>query len=278
GTSLATDGEWLVAGAPLADAPGAPDSGAVYALKSNQSVRVLPKPERRQARAAFGYSVTLHGKELAVGAPLEDDGPASDAGAVHRFRTVDWAEVQQVARGAAKGDQFGVSVSSSGKSGLFAGARRARSSRGAVYPIVNGDRGAEILSPNKHSKAGDEFGFAVATREKVLVVGAFLEDLDEGRLVDAGAAYVFEQPPEDPTVSFLQENVSVGEAGSVPLRIKIATDGGKPTKFDVQLDFCPPETGCTATKGLDYRLLGRDSKPLGEGAHTVAAGAATPYT
>ena len=61
-----------------------------------------------------------------------------------------------------------------------------------------------------------------------------------------------------PIISFVEETITVGEAaGKVAPEVRIVTVDGGPlqTDVEVELDFCPPESGCTATKWIDYRPL-----------------------
>lgn len=262
GTSLATDGQWLVAGAPFADLQGS-DSGAVYVFASGQQT-VQVRPQTGQARAAFGYSVALRGDRpaadslaLAVGAPLEDDASGIDVGAVHRFNIAGWAEVPLVALGAGAGDQLGASVSW-GESGLFASASRA-GGQGAVYPIKdNGARGEAIFSPNPVPQPGAEFGYAVATRGLVLVAGAFREG-------GSGAAYVFEQP-QTVTVEFAPLETCAVESETVPLSVVVKTSDGTPTLTDVivTLQTCPVRNDCVARSPSDFIAL-KESKTIRAG-------------
>jgi uncharacterized repeat protein (TIGR01451 family) len=244
GTSLTTDGLWLVAGAPFADAPGAADSGAAFVFASGQfKRRVLPR--NPQARAAFGYSVDVRGANLAVGAPLED-GHGSDSGAVHFFRKADWDDLDlPVAQGEKARDQFGVSVTS-GKSDLFAGARRA-GGHGEVY-LVDGERKTPIRLATP-PPAGAEFGFGVATREAVLAVGAFLEK-------GSGAAYVFEQP-QVVTLKLSAATCVIESEGVVPLSVTVTTGDERPTRSTVAVGFqtCPLGVVCTAQPGIDFAPL-----------------------
>ncbi len=256
GSSLAMDGGWLAAGAPFADQRGA-ESGALYVFhlaegsQAPQGVQILP--QTGQARAAFGYSIALRGGGLVAGAPLEDNVAGVDAGAVYRFGldASTWTE-RGTTPGAQARAQFGVSVAQS-EAGIFVGARRAGShGRGAVYLLG----GATFVSPQPQDDA--EFGFAVAAGNGIFAAGAFLAD---GPARDSGAAYVFEpQPPREVTVSFAEESISVSEAeGSVALNINLSVEtkagGPLPTEVKVDLAFCPPQTGCTARKGIDFEPL-----------------------
>lgn len=277
GTSLATNGVWLVAGAPFADAQGLADSGTAYVFAAGGSERRV-QPRNPQAGAAFGYALAVQrdaggGDGFAVGAPLEDDS-GSDSGAVHTFArssTSEWDEMP-VAHGERARDQLGVSVSW-GEYGLFAGARRA-GGKGAVYPIDEGVLGEAIPPPSDDPPPGAEFGFgvAVAPRKALLVVGASL-------VANAsGAAYVYEQeePTQVVTVSLAEESACVVEGeGRVALKVNLETTDRKPlaTAVEVDLKFCPPGTVCTAAT-TDFRPLGTDFHQLGKNPQIIRTGTA----
>jgi hypothetical protein len=253
GTSLSIDGTRLVAGAPFSDQQGT-DSGAVYVFAADQPARRV-LPQIGQARAAFGYSVVLTDNHLVAGAPLEDGAAGLDAGAVFRFdfNGDAWNEIGATS-GAQAGDQFGVSVSQGGI-GIVVGARRAGNQRrGAVY-LLGGDgtHGAPFVSPRP--QAGAEFGFAVAARGMIFAVGAFLED---GPVIDSGAAYVFEMqelPPQEVSFGFASLESCVFESeGRVPLRVIVTTSDAQPTvsPVTVRLQTCPQPGLCTAMSPDDF--------------------------
>ncbi|PYQ57767.1 MAG: hypothetical protein DMF53_21815 [Acidobacteria bacterium] len=209
GWSMAIDpkGPWLAVGAHLADADNArKDSGSV-ALYLNPQLGAQPTrptppelvPADLQAGDQFGASVSISGDWLAVGAPM-GDGRVRDSGVVYLFyhgETWD-LKAKLEAADAAKGDQFGFSVSLNGHV-LVVGApgESARgSSAGAAYvfemPGNVWTQTAKLLANANDSQPFDEFGSSVATDGDEIVVGAPFAD-DRTVHKNFGAAYVFQR-------------------------------------------------------------------------------------
>ena len=178
----------------------------------------------------FGYSVSVSGDTLAVGALEEDsratgvggdqdDNTARNSGAVYVFRRTGtgWAqEAYLKASNTDAGDYFGSSVAVSGDT-LAVGAILEESGAtgvggdqgdnsawgsGAVYVFRRTGTGWEQEAYVKASNtdAEDYFGYSVAVSGDTLAVGAFLEesgatgvggDQDDNSAADSGAVYVF---------------------------------------------------------------------------------------
>jgi uncharacterized repeat protein (TIGR01451 family) len=202
GWSLSADGEWLAAGANLANASGT-DSGAVALYRNPQPgakpTQEIPPPVV-QAGDQFGTSVSISGDWLAVGAPV-GDGKVRDSGVVYLFQFdgSTWVFKDKLdATDAAQGKQFGFSVSLSGTR-LVAGAPMDSgrgSSAGAAYVFeLQGEswtQTAKLLADD--GRPFDEFGSSVAVAGNEIVVGVpFADDLHEFR--NFGAAYVFKRTP-----------------------------------------------------------------------------------
>jgi hypothetical protein len=225
GWSVAVDGDTLAVGAPreASSASGvngdqSVDSsfaaGAVYVFRRTGGVwaqEAYIKPSNPQADDIFGFSVSLSGDTLAVGAPFEDsnargvdgDGSnnsASNSGAAYVFRRTGSTWEQEAYLKAAvsgPGDEFGYSIALSGD-GLAVGARFEDSiativngnqndnsvpNAGAVYVFRrSGTTWAQeaYLKSAKQSGSGaeDQFGFSLAMDGDVVVVGAPFEDND----------------------------------------------------------------------------------------------------
>ncbi|MFL0801650.1 MAG: cadherin-like beta sandwich domain-containing protein [Agarilytica sp.] len=125
GTSLASDGNYLVVGAPNEDSPsltdgeatGRVEAGAVFVLLNSGGVwahdaylKANPTPT---ASDVFGSSVAISGDRIVVGAP----GTNSSAGAAYIFfrSGTDWVFDERItAETAVIGSEFGASVSISG--------------------------------------------------------------------------------------------------------------------------------------------------------------------
>jgi hypothetical protein len=171
-----------------------------------------------QARVRFGYSVSVSGTLMAVGAPDDesadtgiDGDPAGEgaegSGAVYVFRHVDGAWVQEAyikASNTGAHAHFGESVSISGDV-LVVGAPYEDSGAtgidgdqtggsaqdsGAVYVFrrSSGSWTQEAYVKASNAGAFDHFGWSVSASGEVIAVAAPDEDSSAG---DSGAAYVF---------------------------------------------------------------------------------------
>jgi len=221
GSSVALDGDTLVAGAP--------SSGKVYMfIRSNTTW--TQQGYMNAVGIGFGWSVAVSGDTLAVGAPFEssnatvingdqNDTSAPDAGAAYVFVRSGgtWSQEAYVkAFNTDIGDNFGWSVALSGDT-LAVGAPLEDSNAqgidgdqydnsakdaGAVY-VFSRDNSAwsqQAYLKASNSDPGDNFGWSVAVSGDVLAVGAPLED-SNSTLINigqsdnsaqyAGAAYVF---------------------------------------------------------------------------------------
>jgi hypothetical protein len=199
GTSLALQGDRLVAGARLADF----GEGAVYVFERNagtwqQTAKLSatsPNPE------TFGHSVALDGERIVVGAFLESAGGLTGAGAAYvfdhgpggwtqvaRLQPADLLEFDGFGWGCAvQGDT--VIVGKPGDNGQFSPGGRAyvfERAQDGTWPLVQTLKGAH--------PAGDFFGMNVVLRDDTLAVSAHLETVPSiGSF--AGAVYLFEQQP-----------------------------------------------------------------------------------
>ncbi len=143
----------------------------------------------------FGYSVSLAGDTLAVGAGSKDN----FKGAVYLFGrnqggTNKWGQVEKVtASDGVKNDSFGVSVSLAGDT-LAVGAGSKDNFKGAVYLFGRNQGGANNWGQVNKVTASDgaeddNFGVSVSLAGDTLVVGAAYGDDDAGS--NSGAAYLF---------------------------------------------------------------------------------------
>ena len=244
GWSMSLSGDTLAVGAPYesSNATGvggnqnntmATGSGAVYVFARTGTVwaqQAYIKASNTGANDQFGYSVSLAGDTLAVGAPLEDsnatgiDGngannTATDSGAAYVFtRTgTTWAQQAYVkASNTGMMDYFGYSVSLSGNTlavGAYGESSNATgiggnqadntsSFAGAAYVFTRSGttwtQQAYIKASNTDSV--DYFGYSVSLSGDTLAVGASFEDSNatgvggaqgDNTLADSGAVYVF---------------------------------------------------------------------------------------
>ena len=202
GLSLALDNDTLVVGAPLEDAGGITDSGAVYiftgsgASWSPQGVALTASNAEAGDDDQFGASVAIDGDTIVAGAPFEDgddSGSQDDSGAVYVFtRTLGvWSQqgLPLKAGNVDDGDEFGTSVAISGES-LAAGApgedgadNASEDDSGATYVFTRSggtwtQQGNEIKST---TVTADAFlGVSVALEGDLLAAGADAEGTGNG--------------------------------------------------------------------------------------------------
>ena len=193
GHAVAIDGDTVVVGAFFSDALGS-SSGAAYVFRRRgvtwvQEAKLLPWMGGRGD--LFGFSVSVSGNSIAVGAPalggiaLEALGRAY----VYEWNGTGWAEEGQFTT-TEVGNGFGYSVSVDAGTllvGLFLDDKKAIGTR-EVY--VYRDTGAiwdlEAKLTASDATKDDFFGASVAITGDVAVVGAF-----RAGPADTGAAYVY---------------------------------------------------------------------------------------
>lgn len=213
GTAVAISGDTIVVGAPAEDSNAvavngngadnsAAESGAAYVFVrhgATWSQQGYVKASNTGAADSFGYSVSVSGDTMVVGAYLEDSDArgingnqvndrAGNSGAAYVFvrNAGAWSQQSYLkASNTGAGHYFGKSVALDGDT-ILAGAKYA----GAAYAFVrSGSTWAQqaLLTPAPQAHL---FGGAVAVSGNTAVVGAVL---DPGAAAESGAAYVFER-------------------------------------------------------------------------------------
>jgi hypothetical protein len=206
GMSLSGSSTYLVVGAPLDDA-GAVDSGTVYLYDTTAGQQTplltLNNPSPSQGDR-FGTYVRHVGNYILVGAP-GDDTKATDAGAAYVFDATSGELVQTVySPSPTAGEGFGTSIVMLGEELVVAAPGYDADSLadvGRVYSFSTSTWQSHVTFDNPTPGANDRFGSALMagvyvtnnTANFVLVVGA---PGDDGKAVDAGAAYVFRSSGE----------------------------------------------------------------------------------
>jgi hypothetical protein len=206
GYAVSVSGITAVVGAPWED-PGWPEAGAAYVFEFNPAGGAWEQADKLTASDAasddyFGWSVSVSGSTLVVGAPWEDTG-GSSAGAAYVFEfnpaSGAWEEADKLtASDAGTGDGFGFSVSVSGTTVVVGamGEGTGGTHAGAAYVFeMNPASGAwEEAAKLTASDAGpdDWFGWSVSVSGATALVGAPGEGTGGS---SAGAAYVFEFNP-----------------------------------------------------------------------------------
>lgn len=216
GTSvdIAVDGR-IVVGAPMADVLGAADAGivAVYqpqagggpgGLYTSTPTQQFTAPAA-QAGAGFGMAVDVTANAIAVGAPLENDGPNVDEGAVYTYASAGTnapftpSATIRPPDGGDSFDKWGSDVGL-GTNTLVVGSPGADTAAGTdtgagyVYQSPNDVFGtatpSEMMPPNP--VPGESVGMSVEVAGDYVVIGAPLSD--RLNVVDTGTAFVFERP------------------------------------------------------------------------------------
>jgi len=244
GSSVAVSGDTLVVGAPGEDSNAtgingnasdnsASSSGAAYVFVQAGGVwsqQAYLKASNTEANDLFGYSVSVSGGTVVVGAPAEDsnamgvNGNASDnsasasgAGYVFTRSGVVWSQQAYLkASNTQAGDAFGWSVTVSGDT-LVVGAPTEDSNAtgvngnqsdnsalesGAAYAFMRsgGAWSQQAYLKASNTQAGDKFGSSVAVFNDTTVVGAPFEasnatgvngNQSDNSAPESGAAYVF---------------------------------------------------------------------------------------
>jgi uncharacterized repeat protein (TIGR01451 family) len=193
GSSVSIDGDTVAVGAMDQASPGAAyifvRSGTVWSEQSQLIGSGIA------GSAQMGYSVSVSGDAVLVGAP-RDDHHAVDVGSAWFYtRTgTTWTEQQKlIPTDGAKNDKFGYSVAFSGDTvvvGASEDSHAAGIGAGSVYVFISsGDTWSEQAKLVAGDAAGsDLFGVSVAIDGDTLVVGA--PGYDDGG-TSYGSAYVF---------------------------------------------------------------------------------------
>jgi len=196
GVAVAIDGDTLVVGALGEDSnPGAgenddsvTDSGAAYIFTRNAgtwSQQALIKISNAEASDQFGYTVSLDGDTLIVGAPQPGPSAEGKAGIFTRTGTVWTQEAILTASNADPGDEFGWSVAVSDDTAVV-GARREDSNgtggeadnsattAGAAYVFTRSGSiwTQQVYLKSSATASGDAQGHSVALEAGTVAVGA----------------------------------------------------------------------------------------------------------
>jgi cysteine-rich repeat protein len=198
GWSVAISGETLVVSAPFDDTNCGSNDGSVYIFVRlggvvwNEQTKLTPSDGN--CNDEFGYSVSIDGDALVVGARYDDDkGGASGSAYVYRRTAGVWTSPYKLLANDGSGsDYFGSSVTISGDTvvvGAWADDDKGGDS-GSAY-IYTSDGVNWLLQQKVVASDGagsDHFGFALSISDETLVVGARYDD-DKGS--NSGSAYVY---------------------------------------------------------------------------------------
>lgn len=155
------------------------------AASPNELIKFVASP--RVVDSGFGFSLDTDGRFFVAGAP----GEAGDRGSVHVFDVSTGTQLLKITNTASAGDRLGHRVAlSCGR--VYASRPNAASEAGAVniYDMVSGNLILNLFSPV--FSIGAQFGFGMAVRENLLVVGQ-PEENNGG----SGRVFVFDRDGED---------------------------------------------------------------------------------
>jgi hypothetical protein len=193
GWSVAIDGGFAVIGARLDDdADNDAGSAYVFALDDGQWLErtKLTAPDA-EADDAFGWSVAISGKRIAIGAPLKPPG-----GVVYIFEATHrlWRVTARIEPPAHTARLFGTSLALVGDVlvvGDEGDVQQAVGSGAAyIYDLASNHAPVRLVGDHDGDTDGIAFGRDVALHGNVIVVGAPRDNSGGGRW--SGAAYVFE--------------------------------------------------------------------------------------
>ena len=219
GSSLSSDGNRFVVGAPKQDGNSGSQTGAVYvyAKASNEWIleqRISDEASRfsfnyLESSDNFGQAVAIEGDWLAVGAPGDDSHSGADTGAVYIFRKhpVGWVISQRIYDTYAgftaleSGDQFGSSLALSGDR-LVVGAPgddgHSGANTGAVYVFKLTDANwvlewaiADASTGFTALESGDRLGHNLVLDGRWLAIGG--PGADGATRNNTGAVYIFQK-------------------------------------------------------------------------------------
>lgn len=209
GQAVAIDGDTIVVGADLADAPTLSGQGAAYIFTKNQGgvdnwgfVKKL-NSSLTTGVDAFGISVAISKDTIVVGS--NDEVLSTILGNAFVFErnqggSNNWGEVKVIsASDVAIGDEFGRSVSIYNDTivvGSYSDDIGGNSGQGSAYVYSRNQGGVNNWGEVKKLTAsdgddGDTFGTSVAIDKDTIVVGAPCDDIVTDN--DRGSAYVFKR-------------------------------------------------------------------------------------
>ena len=236
GGRVSIDGDTVVIGAYYDDAKGT-DSGSAYVftrvtagdLTSTWTQLAKLTATDGAVNDEFGYSVSIDGDTMVIGAFKDDDDVKGDnSGSAYVFTrdtpgdlTSTWTQLAKLtATDGATGDEFGYSVSIDGST-IVVGAYYdddKGSSSGSAYVFTRDTPGDITSDWTQVAKltagdgaASDNFGLSVSIDGDTMVIGAYADD-DKGS--NSGSAYVFSKYVSPCDASSPPANGTVGDCTS----------------------------------------------------------------
>jgi hypothetical protein len=194
GWSVATSGKYVVVGAPGENDSGKTKGGNayVYDAKTGALDRTLTDPNV-QANGHFGYSVSIYGQTVVVGAPYETSGGYAEAGNVYVYDAATGTLLESlISPNAQSYGEFGTSVANTGST-VVIGAPDENSSgdyeAGNAYLFGATDRTLISTLTDPFAASHGYFGGSVAINGSHLLVGAAGEGSGYAFFYDTNGTY-----------------------------------------------------------------------------------------
>lgn len=184
GSSVAVEGDRLIAGAPGFGSPG---RAYVFRRKNAEwqfDSKLIPSDARNGA--SFGLTVASHGEFVLVGAP-RDDVHARESGAafVYRYDGTNWVdETKLIPPTGGSFDHFGLSLAMADKMALVGGDGNVH-----VFRLIDGEWRWQDKLTAFDAKRGDGLGWAIDVDGDRMLVGSIGADTPGAN--DSGAVYEF---------------------------------------------------------------------------------------
>ncbi len=274
GASVSISGDYAVIGA-CGDDIGADDNqGSAYVFLRSGSVwtqQAKLTASDGLANDFFGYSVSISGNVVIVGAYGDNIGANTNQGSAYIFTRsgVVWTqEAKLTASDGDFGDNFGASVSISGSYamiGAYADDIGANVDQGSAYSFYEfTNAGGWTSGQAYHDKltasdgeADDFFGVSVSINGSSVIIGASGDDI--GANSSQGSAYTFFRNPVPPNVWILPEKI-------------IAPDGAANDNFGISVS----KSNVYSVIG-SYRDDGVDGISNQGSAYVFNTGSSTPF-
>lgn len=205
GSAVAIAGDAIVLGVPGDDSGlGSLHTYSIQGLADSpiQLIKTVASP--RIANTEFGFSLDTDGRFIVAGAP----GESSSRGSVHVFDLQTNEQLHKITSSASSGDRLGHRVGlACGR--VFASRPDAVTQAGAVnlYDVVTGNLIRSILSPV--IGFGVQFGFGMAVRENMLLVGQ-----PEENSGGSGRVFVFDRDGLEPLAIVTSDGTPDDKIGS----------------------------------------------------------------
>ncbi|WP_165440629.1 polysaccharide lyase family 8 super-sandwich domain-containing protein [Rubripirellula amarantea] len=214
GQSVSIDGNFIAVGAFRHDGVGS-DSGAAYVFlrgsggTENWGEAKVIEASDASAADQFGYSVSMSGSRVAIGAPLDDEPGLNQLGSVYVFDFFEggnnnWGQVAKLSTDdGAQGDRLGLSLAFDGTR-IVAGAPQADgggsdSGRAYLFEDVGGGTWTQTrVLVNDEVTTADQYGIAVAVDGDVAVIGSWFDNRPAN---NTGGAYAFDLQTDTATVT-----------------------------------------------------------------------------